>query len=78
MSVKFVTCIYSFLNGTTFGGRVNRYGHYRWSLLSLLKMSDADFVCYTSKDEYEDLVKFFYEDNKIDSNKLIFKIYDLS
>jgi len=51
MSVKFITSIYSDLYGTEFGGRPNRGGHYRYSLLSLLKMTDADFLCYTSDRE---------------------------
>ena len=62
MSVKFITSIYSDLNGTEFGGRVARGGHYRFSLLSLLKMTDADFLCYTSDRELEGLKTFFYEE----------------
>lgn len=38
--VKFITGIYSNLNGTELGGRPNRHGHYRWSLLSIMKMTD--------------------------------------
>jgi hypothetical protein len=45
MSVKIITSIYSDLHGTEFGGRVGRGGHYRFSLLSLLKITDADFLC---------------------------------
>ena len=47
MSIKILTCIYSDLSGTEFGGRHARGGHYRWSLLSLLQITDADFLCYT-------------------------------
>lgn len=68
--VKFITAIYSDLYGTELGGRPNRFGHYRWSLLSLLKMTDADFVCYTSDREYDSLVEFFYRENKINEDKL--------
>ena len=57
MSVKFITSIYSDLHGTEFGGRPGRGGHYRFSLLSLLKMTDADFLCYTSDREINDLTK---------------------
>lgn len=78
MKTKFVTAIYSHLNGTKFGGRSNRYGHYRWSLLSLLKMTDSDFICYTSKEEYEDLKIFFYNKNGISEDKLKILVYDLS
>jgi hypothetical protein len=45
MKVKFITAIYSNLNGTDYGGRQNRGNHYRWSLISLLRMTDADFIC---------------------------------
>ena len=76
-SVKFVTAIYSDLYGTELGGRPNRYNHYRWSLLSLLKMSDADFVCYTSDREYNGLCEFFYVTNNIDRNKLKIIIFDI-
>jgi glycosyl transferase family 25 len=68
--VKFITAIYSNLNGTELGGRPNRFGHYRWSLLSIMKMSDADFICYTSHEEFEGLEKFFYEENNVDRKKL--------
>ena len=72
MKVKFITSIYSDLYGTEYGGRINRGGHYRFSLLSLLKMTDADFLCYTSNREIESLQKFFYEENQISPEKLRF------
>jgi hypothetical protein len=74
---KIVTSIYSNLFGTKFGGRIGRKDHYRWSLLSLLKMTDAFFVCYTSKKEYDSLVEFFYVQNNISEELLKFKIFDL-
>jgi hypothetical protein len=77
-SVKFITAIYSDLNGTEFGGRPNRFWHYRWSLLSLLKMTNADFVCYTSERELDELNNFFYKENGIDTNKLKIVISDLN
>lgn len=77
MKIKFITSIYSDLHGTEFGGRPNRGSHYRYSLLSLLKMTDADFLCYTSDREINDLIKFFYEDNGISSDKLKFEIFDI-
>ena len=70
MKVKFITAIYSNLNGTEFGGRQNRNGHYRWSLISLLRMTNADFTCYTSFDEIEELKNFFYVQNNISENQL--------
>jgi hypothetical protein len=77
MKVKFITCIYSNLHGTDFGGRPSRGGHYRWSLLSLLNMTNADFVCYTSSSEIEDLRQFFYERHKVDTNRLDIKVFEL-
>jgi len=77
MSVKFITCIFSDLNGTELGGRPSRGGHYRYSLLSHLQMSDADFLCYTSERELKDLENFFYIENKVDPKKLELKIFDL-
>lgn len=78
MSTRFITAIYSDLNGTEFGGRPNRGSHYRFSLLSLLKMTDADFLCYTSDRELQSLKDFFYEEHKISEDKLKFFIFDIS
>ena len=78
MSVKFITSIYSDLHGTEYGGRVGRGGHYRYSLLSLLKMSDADFLCYTSDREIDSLKTFFYDENNISNEKLKFMVFDIS
>jgi hypothetical protein len=77
MSVKFITSIYSDLYGTEFGGRISRNGHYRWSLLSLLKMTDADFLCYTSEREIESLQSFFYNEHGVSSEKLKFQVFDI-
>ena len=78
MSIKILTCIYSDLAGTDLGGRHARGGHYRWSLLSLLKMTDADFLCYTSEREIDSLKNFFYDVHNVSSDKLQFKIFDIS
>jgi hypothetical protein len=78
MKVKIITSIYSNLNGTELGGRPSRGGHYRWSLLSLLKMSDADFICYTSEEELNNLQQFFYDDNNISRNKLQLEVFNLN
>jgi hypothetical protein len=78
MSVKFITAIYSDLNGTEFGGRPARGGHYRYSLLSLLKMTDADFLCYTSDRELESLKEFFYKESNISEQQLKFQTFDIS
>lgn len=77
MKIKFITCIYSDLFGTELGGRHSRGGHYQYSLLSLLKMTDADFLCYTSDREIDRLKKFFYEEHKILENKLKFELFNL-
>lgn len=78
MKIKFITSIYSDLYGTEFGGRINRKLHYRYSLLSLLDMTDADFLCYTSDREIDDLKDFFYIKHNISEDKLKFKIFHLS
>lgn len=78
MSTKFITAIYGNLNGTELGGRPSRSGHYMWSLLSLLKMTDADFICYTSEEEFEGLENFFYSENNINKDKLKIVKFDLS
>lgn len=78
MRVKFMTCIYSDLSGTDLGGRPSRGGHYQYSLLSLLKMTDADFVCYTSEREIEKLQNFYYKENNISPEKLELKVFDLT
>ncbi len=78
MSVKIITCIYSDLAGTEFGGRTSRGGHYRWSLLSLLKITDANFLCYTSDRELESLKSFFYDNHKISRARLEFKVFDIA
>lgn len=76
--IKFITAIYSDLHGSEFGGRPSRGGQYRYSLLSLLKMTDSDFLCYTSDREIDDLKDFFYSQNLIPENKLAFKTFDIS
>lgn len=78
MKTKFITAIYSDLYGTEFGGRQSRRGHYKYSLLSLLKMSDADFICYTSDREINDLEQFFYVENQMDPQKIKIEVFDLS
>lgn len=77
MRAKIVTSIYSDLYGTDLGGRPSRGGHYKHSLKSLLKMTDADFVCYTSEREIDDLKDFYYVQNNIPETQLQFKICDL-
>jgi len=77
MKIKILTSIYSDLYGSEFGGRSHRKDHYRFSLLSLLKMSQADFICYTSDREIDDLKQFFFQTYNISENRLKFVIFDL-
>lgn len=77
MKTLFLTCIYTNLFGTEFGGRPSRTEHYKFSLLSLLRMTNADFVCYTSTYELKSLEDFFYQENKIPQEKLKFKTFNL-
>ena len=77
MRVKIMTSIYSDLYGSELGGRDGRKDHYRFSLLSLLKMSQADFICYTSDREINDLKEFFYVTHNVSEDKLKFILFDL-
>jgi hypothetical protein len=74
---KIITAIYSDLYGTEIGGRPGRNSHYRLSLLSLLKMTDADFLCYTSEREIQSLKDFFYNIKQISQEQLKFEVFDL-
>ena len=76
--VKFITAIYNDLFGTEFGGRINRFFHYRWSLVSLLRMTNADFICYTSEREKDELCDFFYNKNNISKEQLKIVEFDLN
>ena len=78
MRVKIITCIYSDLSSLNMGGRSHRKDHYRFSLLSLMKMSNSDFLCYTSEREIEDLKNFFYILHNVSEEKLKFEVYDLT
>jgi hypothetical protein len=77
MKVKIITSIYSDLYGSDLGGREGRKDHYRFSLLSLLKMYQADFVCYTSEREIDDLKEFFYTTHNISEDRLKFVLFEL-
>lgn len=75
---KFITAIYSDLYGTELGGRSSRGVHYRLSLLSLLKITDADFLCYTSDREIDSLRDFFYIQKNISPEQLKFEVFDIT
>lgn len=77
MRTKIITSFYSNLHGTELGGRQSRDGHYKYSLRSLLKMSEAKFICYTSSEQIDEIKRFFYDDNKFTEDQIEFKIFDL-
>jgi hypothetical protein len=77
MRVKFITAIYSDLYGTDLGGRINRRDHYKFSLLSLLRMNKVSFTCFTSDREIGELENFFYNQYEVSRDKLEFKVFDL-
>ncbi len=77
MRILVVTAIYSNLNGTEYGGRQSRKEHYRYSSLSLLRMTNTDFVCYTSTQELNELEHFFYNQHNISKDKLKLIPFDL-
>ena len=78
MRIKILTSVYSDLYGSDMGGRPGRKDHYRFSLLSLLKMTQADFICYTSERELDSLIEFFYTQHQISEDRLKFVVFDLS
>lgn len=53
-----VTCFYTNLYGTKYGGRVGREWHYLQSLASLLKITNADFYIYCDPSQKEMLKEF--------------------
>lgn len=77
MKTLFYTCIYSNLWGTEFGGRASRNVHYKFSLLNILNLNADKFVCFTSKEEIDELKEFFYIQNNISNQKLEFVVFDL-
>jgi hypothetical protein len=77
MRTKFITCIYNKNRNIGLDGHDSRKWRYYESLISLLKMTNADFTCYTSEDEIEELKIFFYDKKGISQEKLELKVYDL-
>lgn len=53
MKTCIVTCYYTKLHGTNFGGRFGLDGRYRDSFMSLLKMTDADFYVFCDPTEID-------------------------
>lgn len=59
-----VTCFYTNLYGTKYGGRLGREWHYLQSLLSLLKITNADFIIYCDPSQKEMLQEHIESLNK--------------
>ena len=70
-----VSCIYTNLHGTKFGGRPGRRHHYYHSIRSLLKMNDADFFIYCDPEEENAIRDHIYD---IDNVKVTLIPYDIS
>jgi cephalosporin hydroxylase len=77
MKTLFYTSIYSKLWGTEFGGRPSRNLHYKYSLLSLLKLEGDKYICFTSSEEIDELKNWFYNENSVSSEKLEFIEFNL-
>lgn len=77
MKTLIVTCIYSDLWGTEYGGRPSRTHHYKLSLLNILKMNPTKCICFTSNEEIRVLENFFYKENKLNDNQIEFITFDL-
>jgi hypothetical protein len=77
MKTLIYTSIYSNLWGTEFGGRAGRNLHFKYSLKTILGLSADKFICFTSKDEIEELKDWFYIQNGISNEILEFIEFDL-
>jgi len=77
MKTLIYTSIYSNLWGTEFGGRPGRELHYKYSLLNILNLNASKFMCFTSEEEINDLEQWFYVENGISKEKLIFVVFNL-
>jgi hypothetical protein len=77
MKTLVYTSIYSKLWGTEFGGRPSRDYHYKSSLYNILNINATKFICFTSKEELNELENYFYTQKNVSKEKLEFKIFDL-
>jgi len=59
MTTALVTCIYSRLFETDLNGRASREHHYKKSLKSIMKMNPDKVFCFTSEEEYAELLEEF-------------------
>jgi len=69
-----VTCFYTNLHGTNYGGRSHREHHYLMSLASLLKMTNADFYVYCDPSQHQMLLDFV---EPIENKNITFIPYSL-
>jgi hypothetical protein len=69
-----VTCFYTNLHGTNYGGRQHRYHQYLHSLASLLKITNADFYIYCDPLQESDVREFI---EPIAKTKVIIVPYNL-
>jgi hypothetical protein len=77
MKTLVYTSIYNNLYGTEFGGRISREYHYNASLLNILNINADKFICFTSKEDLNSLEKYFYDEKKVNKEKIEFIIFDL-
>lgn len=69
-----VTCIYNKLSNTIYGGRTNRHVRYQTSLIAIAR-TGVRVICFTSSDDYQELVGVFLGHNL---NNVEFRILELS
>lgn len=78
MKTLIYTAIYNNLYGSEYGGRPSREIHYKYSLLNILNLGADKYICFTSKNDIEDLKQWFYVENNISTDLLEFKIEELN
>lgn len=78
MDITFVTCVYTNLFNTEFGGRINFDNRYKFGLISLFKMN-SNFIIYTWKKDVDNLINFLNENKPEDYNsKFLVLGFDLN
>lgn len=71
-----VTAIYNKLNGTHLGGRLNRDRHYLYSLRNIAKATKLQIICYTSKNDIDDIQSFLTGNNITNVKLKLFELTD--
>lgn len=72
--MKFITAIYNGLHHTEYGGRLNRDGHYLYSIRCLANMG-AEIICYTSSADRASVQEYL---DKHDLKNIVLREYDLA